>query len=203
LRTIEEAQAAKSSLSITGLILWPISKGVATQTIVANSFAEAMSVLETQISRVRLEAEASAILLNNLEQSLITMHELLARENIILSHEKEELLAELWTKLGGNRKKLRGVNNHMWLMNRVGDWRKRAQVHIIATLQALDSMSEDMEDLRERVAQPELIGENIPPEVHMKSIQAGLDRLKVDRKQAKEREEENLRTMLNLDGAED
>ncbi|KAI0697038.1 hypothetical protein BC835DRAFT_1270949 [Cytidiella melzeri] len=203
LQTIQEAQAAKASLSLTGLILWPISKGVATKVIVAETFADAMSVLETQISRIRLEAEATAILLNNLEQSLITLHELLTRENITLSHEKEELLAELWTKLGGNRKKLRGVNNHMWLMQRVGDWRMRAQVHVVATLQALDSMSEDMEDLRERVAKPELIGEGVPPEVHMKSIQAGLDRLKVDRKRAKEREEENLRRALSIDGSHD
>ncbi|KAI0346384.1 hypothetical protein BDW22DRAFT_747038 [Trametopsis cervina] len=203
MRTIEDAQASKSSLSLSGLILWPISKSVSVRSIVTSTFADAMTVLETQIARIRLEAEATAVYLNNLEQSLITLHELLTRENVTLTHEKEELLAELWTKLGGNKRKLKGVNSHIWLMQRVGDWRMRAQVHVAATIQALDGMSEDMEDLRERVAQPELIGESIPPEVHMKTIQAGLDRLKTDRRHAKQREEENLQRLLRIDGVED
>ncbi|KAI0087425.1 hypothetical protein BDY19DRAFT_955729 [Irpex rosettiformis] len=203
LQTIQDAQSLKTSLSFTSLILWPISKGVVTQTVVADTFVDAMSVLETQISRIRLEAEAAAMHLNNLEQSLVTMHELLIRENFTLTKEKEELLAELWTKIGGNRKKLKGVNNHLQLLVHMGDWRKRAQVYVVATMQALDAMSEDMEDLRERVAKPELIGESVPPEVHMKSIQAGLERLKVDRRRAKEREEDSLRRVLILDGIED
>ena len=45
-------------------------------------------------------------------------------------------------------------------------------------------MSEDVEELREKVANPALIGENVPVEVHMKSIQGGLDQLQSDRQKA-------------------
>lgn len=197
LQTIQQAQSSKKSL--TDIILWPVTKSVSTRTIVAATFSDAMSVLEAQIRRIRLEAEASAVYLDKLEESLITLHEMLARENITLTHEKDELLADLWTILGGNRHKLKGVNSHLWLLRKIGDWRMRAQVHVVATIRALDAMSEDMEDLRERVGNPALIGESVPPEVHMKSIQAGLDRLKDDRKSAKEREEENMRRVLSID----
>ena len=203
MKTIQDAQAAKSSLFVIDLILRPLSKGVVTQTIVADTFADAMSVLETQLSRIRLEAEATAVYLNNLEQSLSTMHELLTRENVTMTNEKEELLAELWTRIHGNRRKLKGMNDNLHFLEHVGVWRKKAQETVVATLQTLDTMSEDMEDLRERVAKPELLGERIPPEVHIKSIQAGLERLKVDRKRAKVRGEENLRKVLRLDGVED
>lgn len=203
MKTIQDAQAAKSSLFVIDLILRPLSKGVVTQTIVADTFADAMSVLETQLSRIRLEAEATAVYLNNLEQSLSTMHELLTRENVTMTNEKEELLAELWTRIHGNRRRLKGMNDNLHFLEHVGVWRKRAQETVVATLQTLDTMSEDMEDLRERVAKPELLGERIPPEVHIKSIQAGLERLKVDRKRAKVRGEENLRKVLRLDGVED
>lgn len=200
LKTIQEVQTRKRSL--TDIVLWPISKKVATRVIIAETFADAMSVLGTQIARIRLEAEEAAIRLNNLDQSLVVLHEMLSRENMTLTNEKEELLAELWTKLGGNKRKLKGVDSHLWLLKKVGDWRLRAQVHVVATIQALDGMSEDMEDLRERVGRPELIGESVPPEVHMKSIQAGLERLKVDRHRAKAREEENMRRIMSIDGDE-
>jgi hypothetical protein len=60
-------------------------------------------------------------------------------------------------------------------------------------------MSEDMEDLRERVAAPELVGSSIPVEVHMKSIKGGLERLKQGRIKAQEREAEAVRRVLAID----
>ncbi|OAX31603.1 hypothetical protein K503DRAFT_777439 [Rhizopogon vinicolor AM-OR11-026] len=61
----------------------------------------------------------------------------------------------------------------------LGHYRKRAQAHILTALQTLNSMSEDMESLRERVAAPELQVTNgrIPLHVHIESIQTGLHRL--------------------------
>ena len=138
MKTIQDAQAAKSSLFVIDLILRPLSKGVVTQTIVADTFADAMSVLETQLSRIRLEAEATAVYLNNLEQSLSTMHELLTRENVTMTNEKEELLAELWTRIHGNRRRLKGMNDNLHFLEHVGVWRKRARSGSVTALTLLD-----------------------------------------------------------------
>ena len=134
---------------------------------------------------------------------LFTLHEIVSRENASISAAKEELLAELWTILGGNKRKLRGMDGHLFLLRHIGEYRTRAAAHVAAALQALIGMSEDMEDLRERVAAPELIGDRIPVEVHMKSIRAGLDRLQADRTRAREREEEAVKKILGVSDDED
>lgn len=195
LHTIEEHVKSKSALSI----LNPFSNALTTQQVITQTFTDAMSVLSVQMRRIILEAEASMTNLDRLEEMLTTLHEIVSRENANISAEKEALLAELWTILGGNKRKLRGLDGHLFLLRHIGEYRMRAAAHVAAALQALIGMSEDMEDLRERVTAPELIGEKIPVEVHIKSIQAGLDRLKADRARAQEREEQAVRKILGVE----
>ena len=95
------------------------------------------------------------------------------------------------------------MDGHLFLLSSVGEYRKRALAHVSAALQTLQGMSEDMEDLRERVAAPELVGERIPVEVHMRSIRAGLARLQADRERTKEREEEAVRRILGIEAGDD
>ena len=73
---------------------------------------------------------------------------------------------------------LRKFEAHFALLRHMGAYRTQALAHDIAALHALREMSDRMEDLRERVAAPELVGAEIPLEVHVHSIRAGLDRLK-------------------------
>ena len=134
--------------------------------------------------------------LNELEERLLAIHELVAREDAVLSSSKADLLAELWTILGGNAKELRNLEGNLDLLKNLGLYRKKALAHVVAALQTLQSMSEDMEDLRERVTMPELVGESIPVEVHIKSIQSGLERLQEKRLKAKEQEQEIVGRVL-------
>lgn len=178
--------------------LMPWSSKANTNEIVTKTFTDAMNVLSSSMRRLIVEAEVSMTNLDKLEERLSTLHELVSREDASISSAKSELLSELWTKLGGNRHTLRGYNEHLFLLKYLGSYRKKALVHVVAALQALQAMSEDMEDLRERVAAPELVGERIPVEVHMRSIKGGLERLKEGRIKAKEREEEAVRRVLEI-----
>jgi len=56
-----------------------------------------------------------------------------------------------------------------------------------------------MEDLRERVAAPELIGSKIPVEVHMKSIRSGLERLKEGRVRSRQLQENAVNRALGIE----
>ena len=103
---------------------------------------------------------------------------------------------ELWHR---HKRKLKHTNGHILLLNGIGDYRRRAMAHVSATLQTLQGMSEDMEDLRQRVAAPDLVGDKIPVEVHLKSIRMGLERLQADRDRTKAREEETLRRILGIE----
>lgn len=149
-----------------------------------------MNTLSANMRRLALEAEVSIADLNTLEEHLKSIHEIVSREDSSMTAAKDELLAQLWTILGGNRKELKGMNKNLALLKGVGGYRDRARAHVVAALQTLETMAEEMEELRERVAAPELVGNTIPVEVHMKSIRSGLERLKDRRIGAKHAEEQ-------------
>jgi hypothetical protein len=149
-----------------------------------------MEALSANMQRLVLEAEVSISDLNNLEEHLKSIHEVVSREDSSISTAKDELLAQLWTILGGNRKELNGMDKHLALLKGVGGYRDRARAHVVAALHVLETMAEEMEELRERVAAPELVGDAIPIDVHMKSIRGGLERLKERRIGAKHLEEQ-------------
>ncbi|KAG6821323.1 hypothetical protein H0H93_000184 [Arthromyces matolae] len=158
-------------LSLYGVIPWAAQKP--TYDVVIRTFDEAMGVLSTSLERLILEAEVNLANLERLEERLSTLHDIVSREDVTISNAKSELLAELWTILGGNRGKLRNFDSHLVLLKNLSSYRKKALAHVVAALQTLKGMSHDMEDIRERVAAPELLGPRIPIEVHIKSIKTG------------------------------
>ena len=203
LRSIESARKNEpSAWSLSSLAVWrPPPKR--TDDIVRETFEEAMNTLSTNMERLILEAEANLQNLDDLEARLESLHELVSREDLSMSSAKSELLAELWTKLGGNRKQLRNFESHLALLNDLGSYRKQALAHVVGALQTLRAMSEDMEDMRERVAAPELMGSSVPVEVHMKSIEMGLERLREGRLRAKRLDDEAMRRVMMLNGSDD
>jgi hypothetical protein len=164
------------------------------------TFEEAMSVLSANMERLILEAEHSLHNLNGLEERLVTLHEVVSREDLSISSFKTELLEELWTKLGGNQKELRSFDHHLNLLKGLSEYRKQALIHVVAALETLRAMSEDMADMRERVAAPDLVGSKVPVEVHMKSIRMGLERLQEGRIRAKHLEEAAVKRVLSMEG---
>ena len=146
--------------------------------VVTRTFTDAMDTLSANMRRLALEAEVSISDLNALDERLESIHGIVCREDSSIEAAKDELLERLWTILGGNRRRLRGMDRHLALLKGVGGYRDRARDHVVAALQTLITMAEEMEELRERVAAPELVGSSIPIEVHMKSIRSGLQRLK-------------------------
>lgn len=177
LRTIEAAHAGTPSpFSMQALIPWVAPRPA--NEIVAQTFGEAMGFLAKVTERLILEAGVNIANLDRLEERLSTIHDIVTGEDKKLSLSKDKLLGELWTRLGGNKGDIRQFDKNLVLLRDLGMYRKKALVHVVAALQALEGMSADMEDIRERVAAPELTGSKIPVEVHIKSIRAGLERLK-------------------------
>ncbi|KAF8628022.1 hypothetical protein AX15_004139 [Amanita polypyramis BW_CC] len=191
LRTIEDANAKKPSI-FNSLIPW--SKN--SKEVVANTFADAMGVLSANLGRLILEAEANLGNLNALEEQLSTLDDMVAREGITTKKARDELLSELWSILGGNRKELKNFDSHFVLLKQLGMFRKKALIHVTAALETLRAMSDDMEDLRERAATPELVGPSIPMEVHIQSIQNGIERLRDGRTKARMIEADAVRRVL-------
>lgn len=196
LRTLEEANIKRSIFSLDTIIPWSKKRK---DEIVASTFGDAMDTLSAQLKRLIIEAEANLGNLNDLEEQLITLHDLVSRDTKIVTADYDEIMANLWTFLGANKDQIKSFKENLSLLKDVGKYRKHARVHVVAALHSLQSLSEDMQDLRERVATPGLVGENIPLEVQMESIQLGLRRLQDNRLKARQMEEAAVRKTLGHD----
>ena len=197
LRRIDAAQKTKPSHLYSVLIPWKSPKKLIDK-VVVETFGEAMNILSTDMERLIIEAEANIIALDTLGERLSTLHDIILREDLTLSSEKADLLAELWTILGFNRNELRNFDQSLLLLKELKTYRQQALVRVVNALQTLQMMSADMEDMRERVARPAIAGSAIPVEIHMKSIQYGLERLREGRIRAKELDEAAIRRVLSM-----
>ena len=176
LQTIEASKAPSSLMA--RVLPFSLSNSNPTKEAVIETFLMSMDSIAGHMVRLREEAEISAGHLMRLEEHLGVLHEVTHRDDKDLTAVKDEVLAELWTKLGGNKRKIKKMDLNLGLLKNVEKYRKKALAHVAATLQTLNALDANMEELRTRVAAPDIVGDKIPIEVHIKSIKAGVDRLK-------------------------
>lgn len=200
LRAIEAAENKQASSVMR--YVWPFGTSMDSE-LLASTFAQSLSVLSSSLENLILSAETSLRNLDELEAQLGVIHEILVREDVSLSAEHSELLAELWTRLGGNRARKQRFEVNFNVLRGLGSYRTRALAHVVAALQALQTLSANMEELRERSAAPELSGSEIPVEVHARAIRSGIQRLNEDRLRAKEKEDEAIQRILGLEASND
>ncbi|KAJ3759949.1 hypothetical protein EV360DRAFT_40878 [Lentinula raphanica] len=194
--TISKTQQSSSLSSKAITFLFPDSS---TERAVLRTFAEAMRTLSTVVERLILFAELELANLEKLEERLAVLYEMVVQENSAISSTKAELLQDIWTWLGANRNVLKGYDEHLDLLSRVADYRKRALVQVISALHILRALSNDMESLREQMSKPALSGQTIPVEIQISSIELGIRRLQNSRALAREKEEASTESSLMED----
>lgn len=190
LRLIESTRA--SPLSLSALIAATVG-GKPSKAVVTEAFENALHTISINLERLIVEAEASEKNLMDLDVNLSSLHEIVTQETSIISDKMDNVLQELFTHLGGNRRTLRNLD----LLQDIGIYRENASDLIASALHALRAMQQDIEDIRDRAAKPELIGRSVPVEVHINSLAMGLQRLKDGRVQAKTLEEKEVERILS------
>lgn len=194
--------ASKETRTLSNAILSLIVPSTRTpDAILLERFVDSMDTMSLTLASLIDSFQAALIALETLQAHLDSIHSLISRENLSLEDARDELLAQLWTVLGGNRKQLRSYESHLMLLRDVGKYRERALAYVVGTLHTLEGMSEDLEVVREEVAaSPDVVGvdgrKGIPMEVHVKSIRNGLERLHEGRKTARLREEEMMKKVF-------
>ncbi|KAF2216051.1 hypothetical protein CERZMDRAFT_120146 [Cercospora zeae-maydis SCOH1-5] len=150
--------------------------------VLLDQYLRHTGAVEEQIMSLIDEAMALRDILDNLDNRLDVISEISTRDGIRIESGKDELFAALWTKLGGNRRDLNKLNSQLELLRNVSEYRRLAWGHVTATLLKLQEIQHSLEDLRERVAMPETVGtEKIPLEIHIESINLGIERLEKQR----------------------
>ena len=157
------------------------------------AFENALHTISINLERLIVEAEASEKNLMDLDMNLSSLHEIVTQETSIISGKMDNVLRALLTDLGGNRRTLRNLE----LLQDIGIYREDASDLVASALHALRAMQQDIEDIRDRAATPELIGRSVPVEVHINSLSMGLQRMKDGRLQAKTLEEKEVERILS------
>ncbi|THH19761.1 hypothetical protein EUX98_g8708 [Antrodiella citrinella] len=150
---------------------------MASRAAVVTTFVDAMAAISDQIALVALHGIDCLAMLDALEERLLTIHEVVSRENLSLSKAKSQTLAELWTMLGGNKAHIRGLDKNLRLLENVSGYRLAARGQVTRALQTLEVLNEDLEALRQKAITPSLSGPTVSLEVHIASIGAGVERL--------------------------
>ncbi|KAH6878763.1 hypothetical protein BKA58DRAFT_102503 [Alternaria rosae] len=148
-----------------------------------DQYVSHVSKNKDEITRLIETAQALLLVLHNLDERLGTIYEIATSDDQTITGRQEELLSSLWTKLGGNRGDVKANTKSLNLLANIGAYRKRAVNHVSGTLLKLQEIQAELENLREGVAAPEMLGyrSDLPLEYHIDAIGKGVERLQVSR----------------------
>jgi hypothetical protein len=156
----------------------PFRSGSTIEEVIVDAFTGAMDTFSVTIQRLILEAEVTLHNLDTFEEVLAALHGAVAHGDLSIH---VDVMRAIGIILGGQK-----TGPPLSWLNDFGDYQRQAQAHVLAALHILDSMSEDMKDLRERVTVAvEFVDDEIPLHVQIQSIQSGLRRLQIARVRAK------------------
>ncbi len=140
-----------------------------------------MSVLSTEIARVMLEANAVLARLDALEENLYNIRAICEQEMIVTKAALDELLSQLWTILGGNKTQRQELSRQAEILANVEWYRALSVSHVVATTETLSAVEAELSELRDKLSAPELVGDAIPLEVHIASIEHSAQRINEER----------------------
>lgn len=151
-----------------------------------------------EITKLIETAVALLSVLQNLDERLDTIHQIATNDDVTITKNQEELLAQLWTKLGGNNAKVKAANKQLHLLRNISAYRKKALMHVSETLLKLREIQAELENLREGVAAPEVLGwrDELPMTYHLDLIEKGVERLRRARGESIKVEGETYRRLV-------
>lgn len=183
---------------ISDRLLAPFQPLKFSEVAVLDQYIQHTRIVEEEINRLIAEAQALRSVLLNLEDRLDVINGITQRDTGHVKGSREDILAKLWTKIGGNRSALSKHEKQLELLQQVRHYQKMALGHVGGTILRLQEMGAELEELRERVGSAELLRDraDIPLSVHIENIQLGCERLERGRNHAKAIENEHLRKVL-------
>lgn len=164
--------------------------------VLLDQYLRHTSAVEEQILHLIQEAQALLNILDNLDGRLDVIANIATRDDVKLEGSRDELLANLWTILGGNRSSVTKLNQQLQLLKEVGAYRRIAWAHVTGTIVKLQAIRDNLEDLRERVAVPEIVGTKVPLEIHIENINLGIERLEAQRDHSRQVEADSYNRVI-------
>lgn len=164
-----------------------------------------VSKLKDDVSSLIAFSESLIALLNNLDTRLDIIADIAMRDDNTVNRDREELLADLWSKLGGNRSSKAANMKSLQLLRDVLRYRANAVQLVSATLLKLREISTGLENLRDGIAAPEVVGfrEDYPLQWHIDVVSRSVARLRDARGENMAIERETIRKGMREGMGED
>ncbi|KAF8249221.1 hypothetical protein K440DRAFT_660453 [Wilcoxina mikolae CBS 423.85] len=213
IRALERLAAARNSASshnaVGNLLLSPLDPHYSIITAAERSaklvYTQGTLTVESAISSLIKEAMIALKMLDDLKHKLSTIEDIAQREKAFVKDqrqaEKRSPLGEWWKSLTSNGVDAENFANHLELLTGISEYRGAAEGLVESSLVQLHKMQYSLEELRETVASPGLLGdggenlESVPLEEQIRSIRSSVEKLSESRKKAKDRDDEYLRQL--------
>ena len=197
--TVRDAERGALVSLFNDRLLAPFQPFKFTENSVLEQYILHTRTVEDEIARLVTEAQALLQVLQNLEDRLDIIHGIAIRDRDTAQLSRDDVLSQLWTKLGGNAKALGKLESKIHLLGQVNLYRQSAFAHVSGTIVKLQEMAAGLEDLRERVGGVELVGgkRGVPLSVHIEQIELGVQRLEDARMRTRGIEGNAVRKVLD------
>ncbi|KAF2808259.1 uncharacterized protein BDZ99DRAFT_362869, partial [Mytilinidion resinicola] len=152
----------------------------------ADTYMMQASGMEEEIKRLIYKADSILQDLDRLEMLLDDMQSISIKEEVAVQGQRSELLGQLYTRLGGNRRERTRIESNLRTLNDVQTARHIAYTVLSGALIKLRDIANYLENLREEMGRPQEDGfREVPIEVHLASIRASVERLEDVRENSK------------------
>ncbi|EFY97158.1 hypothetical protein X797_006251 [Metarhizium robertsii] len=172
--------------------------------IILDKYIEHTGLVSERISALILEAQAVLRLLTKAEDHLSLIYDITSRTSASVSSRREEILWNIWTLVGANSRSLKSLSKQLSLLQQVDSQRSTAVDQISGLIIELESIQANLGDLRDRVAEPQLLSDSetvhIPLSVHIETIDRGVERLQAARRRIRAAEDDRVRDVMARGG---
>ncbi|KAI0397475.1 hypothetical protein F5Y17DRAFT_415632 [Xylariaceae sp. FL0594] len=198
---ITKQEQRRASLLSRGMdwLFSPFQPTVFEERFILDKYIEHTAFVSDKIVDLIVEAQAILRLLAVAEDHLQVINEHVVRSGQVVQQRHSDIFYTLWTLLGVNNRRLHNLNKQLSLLNRVDEQRRQAIKQLVSLVHDLGDIQAKLGDLRDRVAAPELLADDatIPLQVHIQTINAGVERLEKARSRIRAEEDERLQRALN------
>ncbi|KHN98914.1 uncharacterized protein MAM_03376 [Metarhizium album ARSEF 1941] len=172
--------------------------------MILDKYIEHTGLVSERISTLILEAQAVLRLLTKAEDHLGGIYDITSRTSASVSSRREEILWNIWTLVGANSRSLKRLSQQLSLLQQVDSQRSTAVDQVSELILELESIQANLGDLRDQVAEPQLVSESrtvyIPLSVHIETIDRGVDRLQAARRRIQAAEDDRVRDAMSRGG---
>ncbi|KAF4964084.1 hypothetical protein FSARC_7960 [Fusarium sarcochroum] len=208
----EDAFSLSSPSPVVGWASWlfhpfqPTTDNIFNERVLLDKYIEHTALVSDRIATLILEAQAVLRLLTKAEDHLMLIYDISSRSSADTASRRENVLWNIWTLVGANSNQLNSLSRQLALLRQVDGQRSSAVAQVNALILELESIQAGLGDLRDRVAEPEVLrnsiggGPPIPLSVHIETIDRGVERLEDARSRIRAAENDRVRDALARGG---